>query len=225
MKRLEIWFEKRIRRPKITIGMASAGIVLFLFWPATYISSVLHSHYNPLGQTISRLEIGPGSAVEKAALFLVGVLIIIFTICLYSYIRPPKSKTFHAGILFFFAVGAGTMTIAFIPPVSIKSGGLAHTLLSIIIFVSFPIACFLQARQYREEGWRIIFMYTIIAGILGSIFDIGFLISPKGWSGLAERLILLNGMLWYGIMGSYIIYHALKYGFKVSVNLFSDRKN
>ena len=200
------------------IGLASSGIAIFLFWAISYISRLLHGQYNPLTQTISRLEIGPGSTVEKAALFMVGLFIIAFTICLYAYVRPPKNKAFLVGILLFLIIGAATETIAFVPPAKEGLSRMAHFFLSGVIFSFFPIACFLQAPQYRKENWHGVFVYTLVAGSLGICFLIGYILSPKEITGLTERLVLLNGMLWYGRMGTYIIYHVLTRGFKIKAD-------
>jgi hypothetical protein len=208
------WIEKKVRRPRVLIGLAAAGIGVFLFWPLTYISRVLHGKYNPLESTVSQLELGPGSSIEKATFLITGLFAAAFTLGLYSYFKQRNEKLFVSGILFLILIGITTCILAVIPPISTNTAGPVHTSLAVIILGAFPFSCFFLVRKFKKEGWHGIFIYTIIAGILGSAFGIGDMFFPESFFGLAERLTIANGMVWFGVVGTNIIRHVVKKDFR-----------
>ena len=208
------WIEKWVRRPRVLIGLAAAGIGIFLFWPLTYISRVLHGKYNPLESTVSQLELGPGSSVEKATLILTGLFAVAFTLGLYGYFKQKNEKLFVFGILLLILMGISSCILAVIPPISTNTAGPVHMSLTVIILGSFPFSCFFLVKKFKKESWHGIFVYTIIAGIMGAAFGIGDLFFPESFFGLAERLTIANGMVWFGVVGTNIIRHVVKKDFR-----------
>ena len=185
-----------------------------MFWPLTYISRVLHGKYNPLESTVSQLELGPGSSVEKATLILTGLFAVAFTLGLYGYFKQKNEKLFVFGILLLILMGISSCILAVIPPISTNTAGPVHMSLTVIILGSFPFSCFFLVKKFKKEGWHGIFIYTIIAGILGGAFGIGDMFFPESFFGLAERLTIANGMVWFGVVGINIIRHVVKKDFR-----------
>ena len=205
--------EKWVRHPKVLIGLAAAGIGIFLFWPLTYISQLVHGKYNPLESTVSQLELGPGSDIEKVAFLMSGLFAITFTLGLYVYFKQRNEKMFVSGIFLLVSIGIATCILAIIPPVSTSTAGSAHTSLTVIILGAFPFSCFFLIPKFKKESWHGIFVYTLITGILAAAFGIGSLFSPESFFGLAERLTIANGMVWFGVVGTNIIRHVTKKDF------------
>jgi len=206
----ESFLEKYIRQPRVIIGLASTGIAMILFWLITYIASLLHGDYNHVSQAISQLELGSGSYLAKSAMMMAGVLIICFSLGLFSYFRPPKHLTFLFGTVLLVIGGISTIIIAFVPPARVAEDGFLHTFLASTIMGSLPIALILLLFQFWKAGWRKVFVFTLLSMILGASLSIWSVFSPEEWFGLIERMILANGMFWYGTIGTYIIYNVTR---------------
>ncbi len=216
MNKLRQSIRKYFHQPKAIILLASTGIGILFFWPVTYISEILHQHYDPVNNTVSQLLIGPGSNIEQAAFLIVGFFVIVFTIGLNAYIRPPKKNTFYAGLILMIIAGLAVCAMAFSPPESPVHSGTKHVLLAVTTLMFFPAACLLLARQFRHEGWHGIAIYTLVAGLAGAGLCAAEAFTPDRWLGLVERLVIANGMLWFGIMGLFMIYRVLKMGLKTA---------
>ncbi len=194
--------------------MASAGIGIFLFLPITYFSEILHVNYDPVGNTVSQLLIGPGSTIAQAGFFMVGLFIIAFTIGIYFCIQTPVRKTFYAGLVLMLVIGIASFAIAFTPPESEKYSGVKHVLLAATAMGSFPVACLLLIAQFYREGWRNIVIYTLFTALAGAGLCIAYVCTSDRWLGLVERLLIGNGILWFGIVGLYTICRIIRQGLK-----------
>jgi hypothetical protein len=208
--------QKFFHQSKTIIILASAGLVIVLFWPVTYISQIYHDHYDPVNNTVSQLLIGPGGNIEQAAFFIAGIFIIAFIIGLNACIRPPKKVTFYAGLVLMVIMGLAVSAMAFAPPESTHFSGMRHVVLAAAAVVSFPVACLFLVWQFRREGWRNITAYTWLAGLTGIALCAGDVLTPDRWLGLVERLLIANGMLWFGVVGLFMIYRVLKLGLKTA---------
>ena len=216
MNKLRRALRRFIHQPKTAVILASAGIGILLFWPATYISELLHGHYDPVDNTVSQLLIGPGSSIEQVAFMVVGLFIIAFTIGLNAFIKSPKKTTFYTGLALMIIIGLAVGFMAFTPPENQYHSGIKHVVLAATAECFFPIACLLLISQFRHEGWRSIAGFTFIAGALGTGLCIADVLTPDRWLGLVERLLIANGMLWFGITGLFMIYRVLKQGLKTA---------
>jgi hypothetical membrane protein len=182
-----------------TLAGIIAPILLLVF---SSIVETLTPGYNPIQETISRLVLGPYGFLQTVALFIFGLLLIIFAMrlgfAITSTIRSAKVGTF-----FFYLIGVGFLVVGIFPT---NNPGMAPTLHAMIhrgtsaaIAVLFPFACLAVAPALKGDiRWKRAFAYTIATGIVALILVIlgVALRTNKLWSGLYERVVLLNGLVW-----------------------------
>jgi MFS family permease len=137
-----------------------------------------------------------------------GLLLLIFVGGLYFNIR--RARGFHAGITLLALCGFVLMLIAAFhmehsgaPPID----GTIHTIASYGLGLLFPIAIFSLTPSFRSTpNWRNIFVYTLIAGVLGFGLIIGAIFGDQtGWFGLYERIIILNALIWVEVVAIHFL--------------------
>jgi cytochrome b subunit of formate dehydrogenase len=65
-------------------------------------------------------------------------------------------------------------------------------------------------KHERTRHWKNIFVYTLIAGVLGFGLIIGVLLNEqtdwlKGWFGLYERIVILNALVWVEVVAAHYL--------------------
>lgn len=80
--------------------------------------------------------------------------------------------------------------------------GIVHGLLGAVVFVSFPVVCFLSVRDLRGRGHQRAATLTVITGalLIVGIVVLKFSELPEGplfdVKGLVQRLVLVLFMTW-----------------------------
>lgn len=142
-----------------------------------------------------------------------GLLWEIFAAGLFFNVH--KARGFRAGIVLFALCGFVLMLIAAFhmghagaPPID----GTVHTIASYGLGLLFPVAILSLAPSFKSTpNWNSIFIYTVVAGILGFGLIIGALFGDqRGWFGLYERIIILNALVWVEVVAIHFLRLLLK---------------
>jgi MFS family permease len=164
--------------------------------------------YSLVRDTVSSLALTGIGWLQSICFLAMGLLLEIFVAGLFFNIR--RARGFHAGIVLLALCGFVLMLIATFhmdhpgaPPID----GTIHTIASYGLGLLFPIAILLLAPSFKSTpNWKIIFVYTLIAGILALALIIGaFFTEQSGWFGLYERFIIFNALVWVEVVAIHFL--------------------
>jgi hypothetical membrane protein len=206
------------RRKTIRAHIRNTSSLAGIIGPAVLAATTLMMHafqenYDWLHQTISQLGQGPHGWIENTGFITFGVLMVIFVEALYSGFRRRRSLV--AVMAIWILVGLGFITIGiFRVDVAGSSTlhGLIHSLTTRALAVLFPIACFLLIPSFEgDPHWHNMVWYTIFTGAFALLLDsLSFPLSRvllKSWTGLYERVVLLNALTWLEVVAIRLLPH------------------
>jgi MFS family permease len=155
--------------------------------------------YSPIRDSVSSFAWTSLGWLQTICFLAMGLLLEIFVAGLFFNLH--RARAFYAGIVLLALCGFVLMLIAAFhmehtgaPPIN----GTIHMIASYGLGLLFPIALFSLAPSFKSTpGWKGIFIYTLIAGILGLGLIMGAIFGhQRGWFGLYERIIILNALVW-----------------------------
>jgi hypothetical protein len=159
--------------------------------------------YSPVRDSVSSFALTSLGWLQTICFLAMGLLLEIFVAGLFFNIR--RARGFYAGIVLLALCGFVLMLIAAFhmghsgaPSID----GTIHTISSYGLGLLFPIAILSLAPSLRSTpNWKNIFIYTLIAGVLGFGLIIGAIFGDqRGWFGLYERTIILNALVWVEVV-------------------------
>jgi hypothetical protein len=164
--------------------------------------------YSPVRDSVSSFALTSLGWLQTICFLAMGLLLEIFVAGLFFNIR--RARGFHAGIVLLALCGFVLMLIAAFHmdhPGAPHIDGTIHTISSYGLGLLFPIAILSLAPSLRSTpNWKNIFIYTLIAGVLGFGLIIGAIFGDqRGWFGLYERIIILNALIWVEIVAIHFI--------------------
>ncbi len=206
-RRAKSWY----RRFSIACLVTLAGVLgPLLFLLVMTLVEALEPGYNPVQSTISQLVFGPYGWIQTWLFFVFGVLLIVFVLRL--YVAIPKNKMVILGIAFLFFTAIGFFLVGAFPtaPPGVKDPPLyahIHGVVAKLQTVLFPFICFLVAPGMKADSrWRGFYIYTLATGVIGFILLIpGLMPESERWSGLQERILMLNGFIWIEAGASHLL--------------------
>ena len=210
-----------IKQLPSTLGSAclatlSGVIAPILFLIILTIVETLQPGYNRIQQTISRLVLGPYGFLQTVAFFAFGLLLIVFAMRL-GFAIVSTRRSAKIGAFFFNLIGLGFILVGIFPTenpgVALTFNAVIHQGTSVAIAVLFPLACLAIAPALKgDTRWKGAFAYTIATGIVALVLIIlGVAMrANKLWSGLYERVLLLNGLVWIELV-SYRLLRQCRY--------------
>jgi MFS family permease len=169
--------------------------------------------YSLIRDSVSSFALTSLGWLQSICFLAMGLLLEIFVAGLFFNIR--RARAFHAGIVLLALCGFVLMLIAAFhmdhsgaPPVD----GIVHTIASYGLGLLFPIAILSLAPSFKSTpNWKGIFVYTLIAGVLGFGLIIGAIFGDqRGWFGLYERIIILNALVWVEVVAIHYLRQLLK---------------
>lgn len=210
-----------MRRLVLTSVDIATQVLPLLFTGATVILGILQPQHNPLKNTISELVLGTGG-------WLMTLFFIVFglTYCLFSYRiwvtfkgRPRALE----GAALLTIMGFSFIIIALCPTepggIGDSDTGVIHVIAAGTAICVFPLAAYCIWKNTGRESSSLhsITIATIAAGILLSLGTCAGLLSGASWKGAVERVMALNGLVWFQAVG----YHLFKHHPIPSINLSS----
>jgi hypothetical membrane protein len=173
------------------------------------IAAFIDPDYDPTLLAISDLALGPMGWLLRTGFLLFGLLLITEALGLYFAIgkRQGFGKALIIGNALLFAIGVGFLLMATFTtdprgaPHTLH--GLVHINTAFIVALLFPALCFFIAISLKNEPQlRRLYIYTLVTAISAIILDIGHLMlsSDWVWSGLYERIMLWNALIWLEII-------------------------
>ncbi|MGQ9546242.1 MAG: DUF998 domain-containing protein [Dehalococcoidia bacterium] len=160
--------------------------------------------YSPVRDSVSSLALTSIGWLQTICFLAMALLLEIFVAGLFFNIR--RARGFRTGILLLALCGFVVMLIAAFhmdaPGGPRTTDGIIHSIASYGLGLLFPIAILLLAPSLRSTpNWRGIFIYSLIAGLLGFALILGALLGEQeGWFGLYERIIILNALIWLEVV-------------------------
>ena len=160
--------------------------------------------YSLVQDTISTLVNGRFGSVLTLALYLLAASVSVLAIKLFG--KPGTSLKYKLGIGLFSLSIVGIVIVGLHPtdiPGHATTTGAIHIATTASLIFLVPIACFMIApglqKAYRS---RWLSAYTKSAGVMQLVLIAGIMflsLDNLGWIGLAERIIMLNGLVWMQI--------------------------
>ncbi len=170
--------------------------------------------YSLVRDTVSSLALTGIGWLQSICFLAMALLLEIFVAGLFFNIH--RARGFRLGIGFLALCGFVLMLIATFhmdaPEASRTTAGIIHTIASYGLGLLFPIAILLLAPSFKNTpNWKNIFVYTLIAGVLGFGLIIGAFLSDQiGWFGLYERIIIGNALVWVEVVAIHFLRLLLK---------------
>jgi MFS family permease len=187
------------------------GPIIVIVGDLTASSSV--PGYSPIRDSVSSFALTSLGWLQTICFLVMGLLLEIFVAGLFFNIR--RASAFHAGIVLLALCGFVLMLIAAFHmdhPGAPRIDGTIHTISSYGLGLLFPIAILLLAPSFkRTPNWKGIFIYTLIASVLGFALIVGAIFGDqRGWFGLYERIIILNALVWVEVVAIHFLRLLLK---------------
>lgn len=185
-----------------------AGIIApVLLIIADTVGVLLGRPYNAITQSISDLGLGRTGLLQNSAFIIFGITTISLASELYA--EFGRSRESRIGFALMIILGAGFILLGLFPTDSL---GTYHSLHGFIHHYAawaeggfFPVTCFFFADLFKNKlRWRDLYHYSIFAGIAGCILVVVWAIFEKNWFGLSERLIILNGLVWFEVIAIHL---------------------
>jgi hypothetical protein len=178
-------------------GMAGPLVLVATDFTAAFTSP----EYNMVRDSISSLALTRLGFIQTIGFLAIGILIEIFTAGLLYNIRGVRGFRFSIGLLVFFGFMLLLIGAFRTDPVGAPTTteGTIHGITAIGAFWVFPVAVLVISPSLkRDPAWKILFLYSIIAGFLAIVFVIilGVLPNEASWFGLLERLLVGNMIIW-----------------------------
>jgi hypothetical protein len=196
-RRLWVWLALGgISGPLILLGLETAAIMSI-------------PEYDPVRDVMSNLAWSDLGWVHSLGLYISAVMLGALA---WGFLRVIRGGLrWRIGASFFFVAAVCFILMGTfhnnhgLTPVT--PGHFTHTTSAIVATAVFPIASLLMAGEIqRWQRWTWLYPYTITAAGVGLalsiVVGVGFLpgLTHWPWFGLGERIILINGFAWLGVM-------------------------
>ena len=172
-------------------------------------ASLSTSGYSLVSDSVSSLALTGIGWLQSICFLAMGLLLEIFVAGLFFNIR--RARGFYAGIVLLALCGFVLMLIAAFhmdaPGDPCTTTGIIHTISSYSLGLLFPISILSLSPSLKSTAnWKNIFIYTLIAGVLGFGLIMGAIFGDqRGWFGLYERIIILNALVWVEVVAIHFL--------------------
>ena len=196
--------------------LACGALGGFGFIAVFLIAGAIRPHYDPLYHPVSALSLSGGGWVQIPNFVVTGLLMLACAVGLRRALSSGRGATWGPiliGIYGLGQVGAGVFVTdpGFGYPPGAPSGvpatpsvhGNVHTLVSLVVFVSVSVACFVFARRFSAQpGSRRWAVYSFLTGLAVPAFLVASSVAwfSGGPGGLFQRLSITAGWVWVGLL-------------------------
>ena len=196
--------------------LACGALGGFGFIAVFVIAGAIRPHYDPLYNPVSALSLLDGGWVQIANFVVTGLLMLAYALGLRRALSSGRGATWGPiliGLFGFGLIGAGVFVtdpgFGYPPgaprgvPATASLHGTLHALLSLVVFVSLSIACFVFARRFsaqpRNRTWAV---YSFLTGLAVPAFLVASSVAwfSGGPGGLYQRLSICAGWVWVGML-------------------------
>jgi hypothetical protein len=212
--RRKAFFNLRVFRRTVfysLVAIALLGPIIFLV--VTTLLPFLNQGYNFIYDAVSALVFGAYGWLQTVGFYSLGVSLL----ALAAVVFVKAKRKLHAGTLALAFIGIGFLVIGAFkghgpgqPP---GVSGVIHLIFVGLIVVAFPVACFLMVPRLKAWGHNLLRFYTIAVGVFATLFMIiggPVLALQYSLTGIFERVLLWNGMIWVLLVGSQILIHDIR---------------
>ena len=175
-------------RVKVLLWCGLVGGPLFL--AVFLLNDRFKADYDPVRDYVSEASIGPGGWVQIANFLVTGALVVAFSLAARRVVSRWTGillTLFGAGLML-----AGVFVTDPAPYGHRTPHGIAHDLISLVVFTSLPAAAFTAARWRPTRLWR---AYCYAVGISIPILLAIFTASSTA-GGVFQRLTITVAMTW-----------------------------
>lgn len=198
---------------------ALAGPLFSIAW---FIEGLNRDSYDPIRHPISALSLGEFGWTQIANFIVTGILTLVLAFGLRKAFQLGRGKTWIPILITIVGIGfLGTGFFAtdplsgyppgtpamLLPPTLIGS---LHVFFASFIF-GLPVACFVMARLFDDQGernWAIYSKITAVAFIIVYILAMaGFLQAPGlvNYAGLLQRISVIIGLTWMALLPLHLL--------------------
>jgi hypothetical protein len=185
------------RRP---LALIAAALVL-LSIPADVISWILAPGYDPIGNTISDLAVGPASWLSDLGLWSFGLGCMFLGVAL--GLLPGREAARELAAAGIFAVGYASAAIAPLREYAGQAnpGADVHQWCVYALGLLLPLSAFAGSRMeaFRDRGTRVA---GLAIGVVWLVLAPIFLFVPTGFDGAVERGLALLMIAWALVLAS-----------------------
>lgn len=193
----------------LSLWTGVVGPILFVL--VETIDGAITPGYSAMREAVSYLELGPGGWIQILNFLVTGLLLILFALGFFRWMRPLMARVSRAvasALLALTGVGL-VMASLFLPdPIGVTQhsvSGILHNVAFSTVFFPLGLAClFIGSRLWRAKGWRIHSWYGLIIGLPICLIALASLIFPQStpppWGGLFNRVVIIIAFAWYVLL-------------------------
>jgi hypothetical protein len=212
------------RSKALTNALLLGGVIAGPVFVAVFmVEGATSSGYDPMRLPVSLLSTGERGWTQVANFIVDGLLLFGFAVGLHrAFDQRGTSATLGPLLLGVFAlgvIGAGVFSTdpgagyppGVRPPIEPTTHSAVHDVMSLVVFLGLPIACFVLAGEFagwRDRGWAI---YSAVTGLVLAIGVVLLLMGfngtggPGNEAGLIQRLWIVLGWGWIALLALYML--------------------
>jgi hypothetical membrane protein len=185
-----VWGVLRVRE-LLVCGVVGA----LLFIAVLLVNDAVKPGYEPVRDFVSEAAIGRGGWVQITNFLVSGALITVFSLGLRQTVSRWTAWLVRAfGICL---MAAGAFVSDPVPSDHQTWHGVAHNLVSVVVFGAVTAACFTAARWRPSRWWR---FYCLITGVAVPVLFV-LAAGVSGTTGVFQRLSIIVGWVWLAVLG------------------------
>jgi hypothetical membrane protein len=166
-----------------------------LFIVVFVVNDLFRDDYDPVRDFVSEAAIGPGGWLQIANFLVTGALAVAFAVAARRVVN--RAAAVLLGVFGVALMAAGVFVADPAPYTTTRTGhGIAHDLISAVVFGSLAAAAFVSARRRPDRRWR---WYCRAVGVLVPLL---VLLAPgvTAASGVVQRLAIVLGFTWVTVL-------------------------
>jgi hypothetical membrane protein len=186
-----------------------AALLAGMLGPALFIATftiegLLRPGYDPRRMFVSELALGPRGWVQALNFWVLGLLLLAFSIGVAAELSRPRDLASRAGPILLGIISICLFLSGFFatdpigtPREQMSLTGRLHSLLGALVFSLAPVTCFVFWARFREHAaWHRFARWTLLAGIVTTVSVVGLSVGPAGVMGLIQRTHLVTFLTW-----------------------------
>lgn len=215
---------ERLKSRTRDLWLLFCGPLAAVFFVTTFlVEGYLRPNYEAMRYPVSSLSLESRGYIQVFNFFITGLLLVLFSFGIRQQGLVLRNSKKIADLVFLAGLGlsgAGAFTtdpVFGYPhdlPLRVAQftfSGHMHDLVSLLVFVSIPWACFEARGSFKKAGERGMAAYSLFTALFlvltFTLAGIGFKQAPLlvEFAGLLQRSSIISGCLWLAVMGIYLL--------------------